>query len=623
MELFGVRLRRSKKGREEDYDCDRSSSSEDDSDSDPEEDAPKSRSRFSWSSSSRHSNRRRGATRRRRGKADQFRRVMLKTIQMLPKTSQGWGVLLLSVLVTIYLVDFYTLFRTPALSQLRNIPVPDDAISYSRVMDERASLSNAETRSAGTEQGATGSAPDPAQNAVQDLSRPAAAVVDAPAEQPLNSTVDSGPQRAEQASKPVEQAPQAAESSVTSQAASSDTNPFSRTDVGLWVPPDTGRLSLDAIKDYYTRLARKYLEPFRDGIPRDKFFEILRRRAYRLTPDGANKGTQSMLFQIKSKRVYLLDPYEVPKNVKPFHRARVNELIYLLSNLATADRLPDTEFLVSIHDCVQTASKEHTYRAARFIESNPGFTIVGCNFSDNIPFPMWEGDESRGGGYMSWNQQMKEYAQDDTPWSQKMPKAVFRGGLRPSTAFSNRAEADKNCASAGRAALVTKAEQRPDILDVSVSGSCAGRKYVLNRLSPKDHHKYKYVLYAEGNCFWADRINRQLFGPSAVIKQETPCGQFFEPLLQPNVHYIPTDFSFTGLEDKIDSVKNDDARVQNVIKQANEFAWNFLTAEGIAAYAEVLLTEYTKLLVNKDIQIDEGAVDVTHKRFSGTSGKPS
>lgn len=62
---------------------------------------------------------------------------------------------------------------------------------------------------------------------------------------------------------------------------------------------------------------------------------------------------------------------------------------------------------------------------------------------------------------------------------------------------------------------------------------------------------FKFVLYAEGNCFWADRMNRQLFGPSAILKQETPCGQFYEPLLEPMSHYIPVDFFFNDLLDRI------------------------------------------------------------------------
>ncbi|KAJ8900933.1 hypothetical protein NDN08_000231 [Rhodosorus marinus] len=390
-------------------------------------------------------------------------------------------------------------------------------------------------------------------------------------------------------------------------------SPFSNEDTGLWVAPsNAGAFSDESVRTSYEKLVQRYLAPFaKEGIPRTKLIEILNRRTYGESPDGANKGKQSVLFQIRDDRIHLYDPNNFLNEAKPFHLNRIHELIFLLSNLAKVSRLPDTEFLVSIHDCVQTVSKETTYRVARYVESNPGFTIVSCNFSDNIPIPMWEGDTSRGGGYRSWDSNMAEYAKDDIPWLSKESKAVFRGGMRPSSFYRNRTEAEINCRTTGRSVLLEKSAQRPDIFDVSLAGSCEGTKYTLNRMEPRDHHRFKYVLYAEGNCFWADRINRQLFGPSAIIKQETPCGQFFEPLLHPGVHYLPADFYFTNLETTIDKIKNDDKRAQEIVRNANNFAKSFLSLEGISIYMEELLKHYSKLLVSKEVAIEEGAQDVT------------
>mmetsp|Transcript_11142 Transcript_11142/g.22194 ORF Transcript_11142/g.22194 Transcript_11142/m.22194 type:complete len:153 (+) Transcript_11142:1656-2114(+) len=131
----------------------------------------------------------------------------------------------------------------------------------------------------------------------------------------------------------------------------------------------------------------------------------------------------------------------------------------------------------------------------------------------------------------------------------------------------------------------------------------------LNPVNPQ--HRFKYILYAEGNCFWADRINMQVFGPSVIIKQETPCGQFFEPLLKPMVHYVPTDFFFQDTMDRIAWLKENDADAMQMVKNANEFASNFLSLAGIEAYAEVLLKEYTALLNDKEIQLQAGVKKVT------------
>lgn len=391
-------------------------------------------------------------------------------------------------------------------------------------------------------------------------------------------------------------------------------HPMNRDMSELFVPGNTGELPYETVKEYYRNLAKAYLSNFKNGIYRQLYFDILRRRTYALTPPGANKGIQSMLIQVIDRKVYLMDPYEVPKNSKPFYRTRINEVIWLLSKLASEGRIKNTEFLMSIHDCVQTVNKPHSYRGAHFQESNPAFTIVSCNFSDNIPFPMWEGSKHRDGGFSGWDALMAQYHEDDIGWDKKVARAVFRGGIRPSMYFKNKSEAENHCNDVGRARLRYLAQKEPEVFDISVGGACGGKYTRLERLEPKDHHKFKYIIYAEGNCMWADRSRHQVFGPSAIIKQETPCGQFFEPMMKPYVHYIPTDFFFSDTVERIQWARNNDAEVQTIVKNANDFARNFLTLRGIEAYVEVLLQEYTALLVEPDFKLENGAIDVTNKQ---------
>lgn len=321
--------------------------------------------------------------------------------------------------------------------------------------------------------------------------------------------------------------------------------------------------------------------------------------------------TTRVYFQLRTTGVYYLDPYEVAKNSKPFYKTRLNELIWLFSEIVKQGQIPNTEFLLAIHDCVQTVSNNHTYRGPVFIESSPTFTIVSCNFSDNIPFPMWEGDKVRG-GLQTWDDKMEKYkAADTTPWKEKLSQAVFRGGNRPSMFFHKKNDANDHCDEFGRSRLRFLGEKHSELFDIGVSGSCGGKTHGLTHLSEEGHHKYKYILYAEGNCFWADRLNKQVFGPSAVIKQETPCGQFWEPLLKPMTHYIPTDFFFSDTVEKLSWAREHDEEVQNIVKNANNFAASFLSFKGIKTYVEVLLIEYTKLLTTSEIKPEKGSVDVT------------
>ncbi|KAI0558086.1 Glycosyltransferase family GT90 [Gracilaria domingensis] len=207
---------------------------------------------------------------------------------------------------------------------------------------------------------------------------------------------------------------------------------------------------------------------------------------------------------------------------------------------------------------------------------------------------------------------MEKYkSYDKTPWAEKQAKAVFRGGNRPSMFYKTKEEADKHAKESGRSRLHFLSAENPDLFDVGVSGRWGGEMHQMKILSEADHHQFKYIVYAEGNCFWADRLNKQIFGPSAIIKQETPCGQFWEPLLKPFTHYIPTDFFFLDTTEKIKWAQEHDSEAQAIVKNANDFAANFLTQKAIKMYVEVLLIEYSKLLNTKKISQEKGSQDVT------------
>jgi hypothetical protein len=78
-------------------------------------------------------------------------------------------------------------------------------------------------------------------------------------------------------------------------------HPMSRSMSILQVEGGTGHLKSDAIKKAYTELVKAYLLPFKKGIQRRAFFDILRRKNYSLAPPESNKGIQTILLQIVNK----------------------------------------------------------------------------------------------------------------------------------------------------------------------------------------------------------------------------------------------------------------------------------------------------------------------------------
>ncbi|KAA8491252.1 KDEL motif-containing protein 1 [Porphyridium purpureum] len=572
--------------------------------------------------------------------------LIRSVIKMAPRTSHGWGLLVLSVLMMVYAVDFFFVLNSSSTSLHTDAPakkviasqVEADALTQELIQkgggdgsaggsagsssyagmfssdsdkkDTKGVAANA--GAAGGGGGGGGGSGGQSEPLESRQATPSSAAAPLPPGPPAGADA-----HLHAASVPSsEPAPLLRVKDMLDAVYDSSRHPLNRQRTDLQVPGDAGPLPRVEVKQYYERLVDAYLEPYRrEGISRRMFFDILKRKTYSMTPAGANKGVVCIFVQIIDGRVYVLDPHKAIETAKSFVQSRIRQVLWLISHLVAKGNVENTEFLLSSHDCVQTASAPHTYRGPTHIESSPVFTIVACNFSDNIPFPLWEGKDDRGGGFLTWDQEMEHFARDQIPWDQKKPQAVFRGGFRPSMYFQNKSHADLECDHVGRVRLVKLATENPTLLDASVGGTCGGQHYKLDRIAPEKQHEYRYVVYAEGNCFWADRLNRDLFGPSVVVKQETPCGQFYEPLLQPYGHYLPTDFFFTDLVDRIreSNAHDHSAQTRRIAQAANDFARNFLSLDGIELYVQTLLAKYTQLLKEKPTSssIEKGAVDQT------------
>lgn len=393
-----------------------------------------------------------------------------------------------------------------------------------------------------------------------------------------------------------------------------------------WNTPFTPR----DVRDAYRALALAYLSPFstRGGIHRSDYMQAFNAKTKR-----------AVLFQIKRRRVYMYDPHRVPfVPFKHFYRPRINEVIWLLSSIAASGRIAhDTEFVFTVTDCVHSVNEHHTYRLTNQLSSMPVFTLVACNFSDNVPFPVWE--TLRDGPLEQWdnittafaagvstkkntNNSRKKIDEISTlPWEERQKTAIFRGANRPSMFWQNTRAADRNCDATGRSKLLHLSNLHPDLFNVSLRGDCGGRVYNMHSMSMRAQQAlFRYVVYAEGNCMWADRLRLQLFGKSAVLKQMTPCGQFFEPLLKPFVHVVPTEYFFEDACDRVRWMQQRDEQVRRIVENANSFAKAFLSTDGLKTYVEVLLREYTKLLKprngSREIVLEKESRDVTFQRLT-------
>ncbi|KAK4534195.1 hypothetical protein CDCA_CDCA01G0220 [Cyanidium caldarium] len=363
-------------------------------------------------------------------------------------------------------------------------------------------------------------------------------------------------------------------------------------------------------------LAKRYLAPFAAQSGRRLLrnaLETLRRQRYATMPSGARKATGCVLWRVRNGTATLHDPYNVTGAAtaarKPFWQRRLRWTAQLLQ----AARLPQAGFALvqCVHDCVQTVRRRSAYAKMPFYaESDPRpiFTTIHCSsLSDDIPLPVFEAGApgmraGHGAGFDDWDVSCALYAAERARWQERQAQAVFRGGRRDALAARLRPVSPLNATdhtavwqtalAYGRESLWRRARRHPRLLDMAWS---AGHRDDPAALSPlQQQRRFRYAVYAEGNCGWADRLWRQLHGSQVVLQQQSPCGSFFEPLLQPFVHTVPCTMSFRDLPQRIRWLRRRDRDARQLASNANHFALAFLSRRGMLAYTEAVLQRYAQ-----------------------------
>lgn len=111
-------------------------------------------------------------------------------------------------------------------------------------------------------------------------------------------------------------------------------------------------------------------------------------------------------------------------------------------------------------------------------------------------------------------------------------------------------------------------------------------------VNPKDHLLFKYLIDVDGQSCCYSRTFWILLSNSIMLKQVTNDVQWFYKGLKPFVHFVPLNTHLTDLEEKIEFCRKNGDKVQEIIKEANDFALNHLQYESNLAYLSQVLEEY-------------------------------
>jgi glycosyl transferase family 90 len=264
---------------------------------------------------------------------------------------------------------------------------------------------------------------------------------------------------------------------------------------------------------------------------------------------------------------------------------RLNQLNHHLNELArlcqNEVKLPNCEFIISLHDCFYGSLNTAILSFARN-RSSPKVILI----PDTDVLVDAEGLQRQAA---TGNQRY--------PWESKQEIAFWRGATT-GAAFSR-----QNYGNYPRFQLARKSLDYPDWVDAKFTLFCQGAEhfkgdlvgYAGGSISVPDHFKYKYQILVDGNSCAYSRAYWQLFGNSVILKNDSEDIQWYYHGLQPYKHYIPVASDFHDLIEKLTWAKNNDAIAREISRNAQDFAQSNLSRADLYYYLYLVITRYALL----------------------------
>jgi len=243
------------------------------------------------------------------------------------------------------------------------------------------------------------------------------------------------------------------------------------------------------------------------------------------------------------------------------------------------------------------------------------FGVLRCKgLPHGIPLPQW--NSWRDGKFSAWDAQLARLYADgmETLWSSRSEKAVFMGGLRMGTHWWEDGQLKSiktntaNWHEFSRGKLWKLGLEHPDLFHVVISPeqpSNPDRRAILDAMrwtqepAMSMHEQsqiYKYVIYLEGNCGWADRLRYLLAYGFLIFMQDGICNEWFLPLLKPWVHYIPVRYDLENLVEHLRWARQHEDEAREIGINAAAFAQEYLNRGTWQVYFEAVMQRYAGMM---------------------------
>ena len=277
------------------------------------------------------------------------------------------------------------------------------------------------------------------------------------------------------------------------------------------------------------------------------------------------------LFSIQSNKLH----YEVDDIVISTPVSDRLWVIYsALSELIQKFRLPDVNFLVSLHDTLDYPC------------SIPIFVMSKKNEDKKILFPDFEALAER---YQVIDQVNLEISDFPLPWIKRKDLLVWRGS------GAQRGITPDNMNSKSRVILCQLGLEYPDLIDAGFTFHipvCI-EKYQKEFMCFEEIFSHKYQIWIDGNASSYSNSGWRLYTGSTVLKPDSPYTQWYYGDLQPWVHYVPIEEDLNDLVDKLLFLKENQNLAAQIAGNGLQFAREHITKEMNLIYLHDLLWAYS------------------------------
>lgn len=193
----------------------------------------------------------------------------------------------------------------------------------------------------------------------------------------------------------------------------------------------------------------------------------------------------------------------------------------------------------------------------------------------------------------------------NTPWNNRKPTAVFRGG---STGCGVTIETNPRLKVAYLSSVTPPDNNGIPYLDAGITNwnlrprKLMGYQYLqtiekderpfalASRVSPEEQATYKYIINIDGHVT-AFRLSLELNMGSVILLVKSPWKIWFSDMLVPYEHYVPINEDLSNLIDQIKWCREHDDECQQIAINARVFYNTYLMKDGILDNLQKTLTD--------------------------------